>query len=756
MDCALTVMSAVASKPTRDDVYKYMTSLRENGIFEALIYPRSGCEIEYLSEEWFCLVGHFIDCARTLGMSVWLYDDFNWPSGDACGRVSAIPEFRLQAIATKGEKIGQISVESRHNSGLFGEKYFPNLLLPDAVDFFINCTHEEYYRRFKDDFGTVIKGIFTDEPSIGYCCHDEYIPYYDGIKEDYLKFCGRSFDLDMKAQDADFYPNAMSVISERFKKCYIDKIRAWCDCHGIVMTGHLMCDHNPFFSIYHNGNAPKNLSRFSLPGIDEIYTDFEDESEMSLLGLAELVSGENGAMAELFALGPCDMTYQKKRAMIYLCACHKISKYFLAISHMDMRGNMLVKDYFNNFSAAQPDFEGMRELAHIASHASCLAKKDFVADVYVKYPFEMSCKCMMGGFESANFVRMLKSLTENQIQWKFTLNDKEDAPIIELGEDLCFKIGEKPLDVSKIAHKVTVTDRNGCVPKGVFVRRFDDGDLSVINLYAPEGEYLIDGKGVYFKKYDVYFFENDLYSRECVEFSPKFSVKYGNDNLARVMLINSQKNAQIVCSERTEVKFAIRNGVDAGLDGKKIVASSDASMLPFGMEGLYKCTDEITLDAGMHLISAHGDFKYLPSVILIGDFKCDFQGGEICTCNLSRRAREYYCGEKIYGFGTVELCAEIEIPKGVFSIEIIGADLLTSVSLDGVTLGTRAFAPYEYEIPSHMCAKRITIKITQKSSIAPLFGDVDFWDRTVLECGWRKTPSTTNVPFGFSKLIFKF
>ncbi len=140
-----------------------MKGLKENGIEQAMLYPKSGCEIEYLSEAWFDTIGNFIKSAKALDMCLWLYDDFNWPSGDACGRVTAVPEFRLKAISTKGENIGQISYKSQHNSGLFGEKYFPNLLSPDAVDYFIKCTHEEYYKRFWEHFGTIIKGMFTDD-----------------------------------------------------------------------------------------------------------------------------------------------------------------------------------------------------------------------------------------------------------------------------------------------------------------------------------------------------------------------------------------------------------------------------------------------------------------------------------------------------------------------------------------------------------------------------------------------------------------
>ena len=212
MKCPLITMSAITGKPTKNEIFDYLKSLKDNSIEQVMLYPRSGCELEYLSEEWFLTISHFIECAKEFNMSIWLYDDFNWPSGDAGGRVTKIPEYRLKSIQTKGEKIGEISYKSTHNSGLFGEKFFPNLLSYECVDYFIKCTHEEYYKRFSEHFGVTVKGIFTDEPSVGYACKDDCIPYYEEIEKDYLHYCGRNFNEDMCAGFKDFYLNCTVII----------------------------------------------------------------------------------------------------------------------------------------------------------------------------------------------------------------------------------------------------------------------------------------------------------------------------------------------------------------------------------------------------------------------------------------------------------------------------------------------------------------------------------------------------------------
>ena len=106
-------MTAVTGKPGMEEITDYLKSIKNFGIDQIMIYPRSGCEIEYLSEAWFETVYNFILAAQQLEMNIWLYDDFNWPSGDAGGKVSKISEYwlsRKRVIRTRLK---------RYNFGIF-------------------------------------------------------------------------------------------------------------------------------------------------------------------------------------------------------------------------------------------------------------------------------------------------------------------------------------------------------------------------------------------------------------------------------------------------------------------------------------------------------------------------------------------------------------------------------------------------------------------------------------------------------------
>ncbi|MBQ8546014.1 MAG: hypothetical protein IJ437_03625 [Clostridia bacterium] len=755
MKSPLITMTALVGKPSRNDIFRYLNGLKENGIESVLIYPRSGCLIEYLSEEWFEAIGNFIKSAETLKMSIWLYDDFNWPSGDAKGKVTANESFRLKSIKIDGDDIGKISCKSKHNSDIFGEKFFPDLMNPQAVNYFISLTHEEYYKRFGNYFGTVIKGIFTDEPSIGYCAQNGYLPYYDGMENDYKQVYGKEFFDDLHSQNDNFCKNVMNLASLRFKEAYIDKISSWCKSHGILMTGHLMCDNEPFYSVRYNGDFLKNLSAFALPGIDEIATCFEDRTLMALLGGIEYATKENGAMAELFALGPCDMSYTKKKCMLYLAACHKIDHYFLAISHMDISGNMHVCDYFSDFAVAQPDFSGMRLLSNDAKVACDLAKKDYIPDVYIRFPTEISLKNASRDFDLTILFSLINELSYRGIQWKYITDEvPTDAPIIKLSDKLELILNGEAISLEnaiKAFDKNAITDIDGNFVKGIFRRRFIGGTSIILNLFAPKGNYIIDGKAVYLGEHATLSDENDLITKkECLNAS--FKVNYCNPNIVRLMYLNDSKDAFVCANDEFNICFAVRKNTSIKIDGICPKFNFDYNPLPQGICEHYNITDMQSVKAKSIIIEGKNDLKYMPSAMVIGDFSANIINGDTCGVELSKRKKTYQAGEKFNDFGKVEFSARIKVPQGVKGVELSGTKLYTLLYLGDELLGEKITAPYIFNIENELYGKEIELKIVQFSSIGPIFGDVDYWDKNAKQSQWRRTPSTSETFFGFDEI----
>ena len=64
-----------------------MKEMYDKGVYEVVISSRLGIAIDYLSEEWFDRIETVVKYAEQLGMKIWLYDEDNWPSGYAGGKV---------------------------------------------------------------------------------------------------------------------------------------------------------------------------------------------------------------------------------------------------------------------------------------------------------------------------------------------------------------------------------------------------------------------------------------------------------------------------------------------------------------------------------------------------------------------------------------------------------------------------------------------------------------------------------------------
>ena len=78
-----------------DEMERQLRAMKEAGINSVVFHPRSGIggefghgEMEYyLSETYFDRVKSALEICRRLGLKVILYDEYNWPSGQAGGRV---------------------------------------------------------------------------------------------------------------------------------------------------------------------------------------------------------------------------------------------------------------------------------------------------------------------------------------------------------------------------------------------------------------------------------------------------------------------------------------------------------------------------------------------------------------------------------------------------------------------------------------------------------------------------------------------
>ena len=185
--------------------------MKEMGFGGYFMHSRTGLETEYLGEEWFELINSCADYGQELNLESWLYDEDRWPSGCAGGMVTREEKFRamnLDMFLLSAEEweayqpdlwsVGVFALENLKN-GIFSGKrklhagdsvsvnetvvefrcsYYPcsdgcnettaaDTMNVEAMEKFIELTHEKYAQNCGDRIGTSIMGIFTDEPTRG-------------------------------------------------------------------------------------------------------------------------------------------------------------------------------------------------------------------------------------------------------------------------------------------------------------------------------------------------------------------------------------------------------------------------------------------------------------------------------------------------------------------------------------------------------------------------------------------------------------
>ncbi|MHB9105477.1 MAG: glycosyl hydrolase [Armatimonadota bacterium] len=118
----------------------------------------------------------------------------------------------------------------------------PDLLRPEGIRRFIEMCYEPYYARYKDDFGTLIKGAFTDEPSPGAW----YFPWTANFSAEFLADHGYDLlpwlahiGLDIDERTPLIRHHYRLTQHRLQEKYYIRQLADWCRAHGILFTGHL-------------------------------------------------------------------------------------------------------------------------------------------------------------------------------------------------------------------------------------------------------------------------------------------------------------------------------------------------------------------------------------------------------------------------------------------------------------------------------------------------------------------------------------
>ena len=280
---------------------------------------------KYLSPEYFEIYGKALAKASELRLSMCLYDEYGFPSGgvgpnngDGIGRfekqfpaqtikrldkiekevsgpsvlTQKVPEGQLMAVVAMEKKsLKRLSLTDHIVNGELQWKVpagdwklmffvcvkdgdpIVDYLDPAAVRNFIKMTHEAYYARFKQYFGTVITSTFFDEPTMYRAKGRMWTPLFN---EKFKKRYGITPDIYYPALWYDIGPETSAARNylfgfrtELYAKGFTKEINDWSVAHHVLATGHQDQEEmlNP---VSVSGDLMKCFKYLSIPGIDKI------------------------------------------------------------------------------------------------------------------------------------------------------------------------------------------------------------------------------------------------------------------------------------------------------------------------------------------------------------------------------------------------------------------------------------------------------------------------------------------------------
>lgn len=328
-----------------DEIERQVREMHAKGVGGFFIHGRFGLLTEYMREDWMRCVERACEVAEQLGMHVYLYDENPFPSGVAGGEamknekhfnkfldiarepvapgqevVIAVPEGKLLAAAAvrldqPGDVIDLtsrvskrrlrwrspgggfevlvfVAATARFGGFIYGSE--PDYFDRSLVDTFFRVTHERYADRLKPHFGRAIKGIFTDEPKIQ-CIHHMHddantTAWFDDLPEEFRADHGYDLIPNLACLAADAGPHTRRVrrhFWHTVTRCYIerffDRYRAWCEENGIALTGHLFLEEGLYANTMYQGNFPRVLSEFHIPGVDHLGLSAESDYAIRLV-----------------------------------------------------------------------------------------------------------------------------------------------------------------------------------------------------------------------------------------------------------------------------------------------------------------------------------------------------------------------------------------------------------------------------------------------------------------------------------------
>lgn len=527
----ISVFWAWNSDLNKDIIKSQLTDFASKGITDVFAHARAGLKVEYMGKEWLDAFSYALEVAKEVGVKVWIYDENGWPSGFGGGKVYEKDESFKQRYLVKetltakeflskgiletdvigvysvldGKKIKRVKIKKALSSKekfdfiyVVKNDYYVDITNPDAIDYFIETTHEVYKQKFSEYFGNVIPGVFTDEPHVS----PNGMPFGRFIVEGYEntykeKFINAVENVFFDLDGCEKYRLRFNkIITKLIHANYVKKCNDWCNKNNLLFTGHFANEEGLASQVGATGSVMNYYTDMGLIGTDALGNRLIPVIAYKQASSVSKQFGSGKVICETYAGTGYDSSFRELLRIWAFQAVHGITHLCASISMMSIEGNRK-RDYPQFFSEQFPWWEKADELFHRIKFINSNIGSKSLTDVLVIH--SMSGAYMLYGNETDDRVlshtTSLRNLTEallsSQVDFDFGAEEHVgDKAVIKNGRFILgnceYKtviVAENPNLDSKVLDKLKAFANSG--GKVIFAGKLPqylDGEKTAIKL----------------------------------------------------------------------------------------------------------------------------------------------------------------------------------------------------------------------------------------------------------------------------------
>ena len=366
-----------------DEMKRQLALFKEGGFGGSFLHSRPGLLTPYLGEEWFDMMEVGVKESQRLGLETWFYDEDKWPSGFAGGIVpKQSDDYRARTLVrvpsgTKVEAPDEILLDDGKHLYIshvdpWGQAWYNgtcwvDLMNPETVKAFLDCTYEPYVKRFAGKKG--VMGIFSDEPQVSprkdLACGDAFIPYSPVMQKAFRERWG--YDMiphlaslvDTVGNWRPFRLHYYRTVGECFENAFSRQIGEYCEANGLKWTGHFNREEEPYANVMNEGDLMTQYRHMQVPGIDALGLRFKVLHNGKVMTSVANQYGKRRRVVEIFGIAGHNLSLEDR---MWLTAWHTncgLNMLCPHLSHYTLKG-IRKYDYPPSFNYQEPWWQDNR------------------------------------------------------------------------------------------------------------------------------------------------------------------------------------------------------------------------------------------------------------------------------------------------------------------------------------------------------------------------------------------------------------